>query len=442
MYSKEIEGMLKKKGISPGDMVKLTSNKKIFEGVLIPKSEFGDPHSLVLKLKSGYNIGVRVDKDATIQKIATVRESFKFPRAEFKVNENLPNVTIITTGGTLGSSVDYATGGVKSVADPEELLYAVPELKGIANFKMLSPMRMMSEDMAYKNWQELARTTAKALSDSNGVVITHGTDTLHYTSAALSFMLEGLTGPVVITGSQRSSDRGSSDAFMNLTCSARFAAVGDSSEVGICMHASSSDTFCNFIRGTKVRKMHTTRRDAFRAINGRPIARIDMNGLISYTEERRKTRDEKAKLRVLSGYEPKVALLKFYPNSDPEVIDYYIDKRYKGLIIEGTGMGHVAVSPSEERYSWISHIKMAVDSGVVVGMTSQCINGRVNANVYSNLRVAAKAGVIYCEDMLPEVALIKLGFLLGNHKRAEAERLLNKNLVGEITERSEVDWFP
>ncbi len=442
MYSKEIEQTLEKHGIHSGDTIRVTTKKNVVEGVLIPKSEFGDPHSLVLKLKNGYNIGVAIGKDSKIQKLEHKKETFTFPKIELKNRKDLPNVTMITTGGTVGSSVDYITGGVKSVADPKELLYAVPELKEIANFKMLSPMRRMSEDMAYNNWQELAKASAKALSDSKGVVITQGTDTLHYTAAALSFMLTGLTGPVVITGAQRSSDRGSSDAFMNLACSADFAAKGDSSEVGVCMHSSSSDISCSFIRGTKVRKMHTTRRDAFRPINSRPIAYIDAIGTISYTDEQRKRRDDQAKPRATIGYEPKVALIKFYPNSDPEIIDYYIGKNYKGLIVEGTGMGHVAVSPDDPKHSWISHIKTAANSGVVVGMTSQCLNGRVSPNVYSNLRIAANAGAIYCEDMLPEVALIKLGFLLGNHKKEEAAKMLNKNIAGEITKRSEVEWFP
>jgi glutamyl-tRNA(Gln) amidotransferase subunit D len=442
MYSKEIEEMLLKKGISPGDTIRVVFDRKSFEGVLIPKPEFGDPHSLVLKLRNGYNIGIAIKKGAKIEKLERVKESFSFPRIELKERKELPNVTIITTGGTVGSSVDYATGGVRSVVDPHELLYAVPELQDIANFKMLSPMRIMSEDMLSDDWQLLARETAKALSDSEGVVITHGTDTMHYTAAALSFMLEGLSGPVVLTGAQRSSDRGSSDSFMNLICASQFAGRGDAAEVGICMHASSSDNFCNFIRGTKVRKMHTTRRDAFRPINNRPIARIDASGKIDYIEEYRRRRGEGGKLHVNSGYESRVALLKFYPNSDPEIIDYYISKHFKGLIIEGTGMGHVAISPKDEKYSWLNHIKRAVDAGIVVGMTSQCLNGRVNPNVYANLRIASAAGVIYCEDMLPEVALVKLGVLLGNHKRQEAARLLNKNIAGEITERSEIDWFP
>jgi len=258
----------------------------------------------------------------------------------------------------------------------------------------------------------------------------------------LSFMLNGLNAPVILTGSQRSSDRGSSDAFMNLICSMHAAAKSNIAEVAICMHESSSDIYCSIIRGTKARKMHTSRRDAFKPINNKPIARISRKGEIEYISEYNKIKeDSNNKLRLLTGYEPKVALVKAYPNSQPEIIDYYLSKGFKGIIIEGTGLGHTPVSTLHKEYSWLEHVKNAVDSGMIIGITSQCLYGRVNPNVYRNLRLLSNAGAIYCEDMLPEVAYVKLGFLLGNYKKEEAERLLNVNIAGEITKRSEIDWF-
>ncbi len=440
MYSQELEALLNKKGITPGDTVRVVSKGKTFEGILLPRPEFGDQGAVVLKLRNGYNIGLSIGRGAKVEKLARGKEEFAFPRVELSRRQGLPDITLISTGGTIESKVDYVTGGVHMVVEPEEMLAQVPEILDIANIKVINPMRKASEDMMYTDWQVMARAAAKALSDSHGVMITEGTDIMHYTSAALSFMLSGLSGPVVITGAQRSVDRGSSDAFVNLVCSAHLAAKANIAEVGICMHASSSDTFCNFTRGTKVRKMHTTRRDAFRPVNSKPIARVDVEGNIEYLEGSRRRTEEGASTRAAVGYEPKVALLKFYPNSDPEIIDYYIGKRYRGIIIEATGMGHVAVAPSDERYSWIGHMKRAVDAGMVVGITSQTLYGRVNPNVYRNLRLAAGTGAIYCEDMLPEVALVKLGWLLGNHKRAEAAKMLNKNIAGEITERTEVEW--
>jgi glutamyl-tRNA(Gln) amidotransferase subunit D len=325
---------------------------------------------------------------------------------------------------------------------PEELMYLVPELSEIAEIKINNLMGVSSEDMTYREWEQIADAVADALNKgSRGVVILHGTDIMHYTSAALSFMLQGINAPVVLTGAQRSTDRGSSDGFMDLACATRIAAESDIAEVGICMHASTSDDFCTFTRGTKVRKMHTSRRDAFKPINNRSIARVSAEGAIEYLSDYRKMSTAKGKVHSLSKFEPKVALLKFYPNSDPEIVDHYVEKGYKGIIIEGTGLGHVAVAPKEEKYSWPKHIEKAVSAGLVIGVTSQCLNGRVNKNVYRNLRLISKAGAIYCEDMMPEVALVKLGFLLGNHGREKAAELLDKDMAGEITKRTEVDWY-
>lgn len=442
MYSEQIEGALKRAGITPGDEIRLVTSKGTFEGVLIPKPEFGDRDVVILKLKSGYNIGIKADDRTKIELMAGRKELFSFPRAEIKLNRHLPKVTIIATGGTIGSKVDYATGGVYMTTQPEELMYLVPELSEIAEMTINNLMGVSSEDMTHREWTLIAEAVAAALNKgSRGVVILHGTDTMHYTSAALSFMLEGLNAPVVITGAQRSTDRGSSDGFMDLACATRLAAESDIAEVGICMHANTSDDFCIFTRGTKVRKMHTSRRDAFKPVNARPMAKVSAEGKIEYIGEYRKRGDANGKVSALIKFEPKVALIKFYPNSDPEIVDHYVEKGYKGIIIEGTGLGHVAVAPSEEKHSWLRHIEKAVSAGVVVGITSQCINGRVNSNVYRNARLISKAGAIYCEDMMPEVALVKLGFLLGNRGREKAIELLGRDIAGEITKRTEVDVY-
>ncbi len=440
MYSEELERALSARRISPGDFIKIKKGDTTFEGILMPRPDLGDRSIIVLKLDNGYNIGIRYTSSTKIEKIRSASATFEFPKAQIQTKPNLPNITMIATGGTIESRVDYLTGGVHMLIKPEELLYEVPELNEIANISIVNPMSIASEDMTFLDWQTIAKEVVSAFEKgARGIVITHGTDTMHYSSAALSFMVQNLPGPVVMTGAQRSGDRGSSDAFMNLICSSIMAAKGDVGEVGICMHANSSDDYCQFIRGTKARKMHTSRRDAFRPINNKPIAKITEDGKIEYVSEYRRPSSEKIELRA--GYEPKVALIKFYPNSDPSIVDYYASLGYKGAIIEGTGLGHVAVAPRDPKFAWLDHIKKAVDNGMIIGVTSQCLYGRVSSTVYRNLRLLSNAGAIHCEDMLPEVALVKLGFLLGNYKKEEAEKLLNVNLVGEITKRTETDWF-
>lgn len=443
MYSKELEELLAKQGISIGDKIKIRSQKGEFEGRLMPRPEIGDNSILVVKLDNGYNIGIKFSTVTTIEKTGNIPKQEK-PKVHVKASKDLPKVGLIYTGGTIGSKIDYLTGGVFMLAKPEELLSEVPELADIANIEVNNLMSIASEDMTYIEWQKIAKAVADALNNgSRGVVITHGTDTMHYSSAALSFMLKNLNAPVIITGSQRSSDRGSSDAFLNLICSVQLAAKSDVAEVAICMHESPSDTYCSAVRGTKARKMHTSRRDAFKPINNKPIARVNSIGNIEYLSDYRKVSNVNGnkKVEVVSGFEPKVALIKTYPNSDPGIIDYYVSKGYKGIILEGTGLGHTPVSTANKDFSWLGKIKTAIDSGLIIGMTSQCLYGRVNKNVYRNLRLLSSAGVVYCEDMLPEVAYVKLGFLLGNFKKEEARRMLSENITGEITPRTEIEWF-
>ncbi len=440
MYSNEIQALLEKLGIKAGDAIAISSGGESEEGVLMPRSDAGDNSVIVIKRKDGYNIGLRYNKEMKITKQAAGAGHFEFPKADTKTDGSLNNIALLYTGGTIGSKVDYTTGGVYMLTKPEELLHEVPELKEIVNIDVQNLMSIASEDMTYPEWQKIAEGVVKAFDNgARGVIITHGTDTMHYTSAALSFMLQDLKGPVVITGAQRSSDRGSSDAFLNLICAAHLAANSNVAEVGICMHKTSSDQTCIMIRGTKVRKMHTSRRDAFRPINSSPIASVDRKGKIEYKSEYKKMAAHGNRTTAMTGFEDRVALVKAHPNSNPDILDYYVGKGYKGIIIEGTGMGHVPSSTSKNGYSWLDHIKNATDKGVVVGMTSQCIYGRVNSTVYRNLRLAASAGAVYCEDMLPEVAYVKLGFLLGNYKATDAKEMLNTNIAGEITARTEFE---
>ncbi len=441
MYSDKLRKLFDAGSIKIGDLIKVESGDLIFEGELMPKTEAGHEDAIVVKLKSGYNAGVMYGDGVRITKISSGK-AVEFPLSNPKMAENLPKVSLLWTGGTIGSKIEYKTGGVHMTVKPEELFYYIPELPSIANIKFNQICEIASEDMSYHEWQKIAEETADALNEgARGVVITHGTDTMGFTASALAFMLQNLNAPVVLTGSQRSSDRGSSDAFLNLIAATNIAANSNVAEVGICMHASSSDDRMHLLRGVKARKMHTSRRDAFRPINDRPIAYVDMDGRISYVSEYKKTVKAAGKVTANTKFEPKTALLKVYPNSDPEIMQYYIDRGYRGFILEGTGLGHMPVSTEHPGKSWLPYIKNAIENGAVIGMTSQTLYGRVNANVYRNLRLLGNAGVVYCEDMLPETAYVKLGWLLGSHDNKAAKELLDKNIAGEITKRVNYDEF-
>ena len=440
MYSAKLGEEFKKHGIEIGDRISVTDSKGTNEGMLMPRPDVGESDVIIIKRDDGYNIGIKYTKNTKIKKVSGKPAAAPDKKPSAKQQKGLPKVTLLYTGGTIGSKLDYVSGGVKALTKAEELLAEVPELSGIVELDVKQIMSVFSEDMTHAEWKKIAEEVAEAVNNgSKGVIITHGTDTMHYTASALSFMLHNLNVPVVLTGAQRSSDRGSSDAFMNLICAAYAAGHSDIAEVVICMHADSSDNECVLIRGTKARKMHTSRRDAFKAVNNSAIAYVSRKGEIKYISAYKKHENVKEKTVAKISFEPKVELLYLHPNSSPDVLDFLVSKGYKGVILAGTGLGHMPINTKHSEYNWKDSLKKAVDSGMVIGMTSQCLYGRVNSRVYSTARELADLGIIYCEDMLPETAYVKLGFLLANN-RDEAEKLMAKDIAGEITVRTEADW--
>jgi len=437
MYSEQVQSFLKKNKIKVGDEVRLVKDKFFYEGILMPRIELGDKNCLVLKLKNGYNIGIKFEKGVKIKKIRAVLNVGKKSEKgveEMIFDKKLPMISIIGTGGTIASKIDYKTGGVYASFSAKDIVIQVPELKEITNIKVEQVMNIMSEDITPDGWREIARAVAKEINSGvRGVIVIHGTDTLHYTAAALSFMLKDLSCPVALVGTQRSSDRGSSDTVMNVTCAANFIVNSDVAEVCTVMHGSMEDDYCFAIRGTKVRKMHTSRRDAFRSIDELPIAKIYWKDKkIEVLNENYKKRSEK-KVKVDDKIEHKVALVKVYPGINPDIIDFYIDKGYRGIVIEATGIGH---TPTLGKFSLLPKIERAVRSGIPVVITSQCLYGRTHPTIYRNTRELLSRGAIYAEDILPETAYVKLSWVLGQTKEMEKIReMMLTNYAGEITER-------
>ncbi len=435
MYSEKIKKALQ--GIGIGDTVLIKKNNQEYEGKLMPSTELNNPNMIIIKLNNGYNIGIKYEQGTQIKKVKEkqkIQKQEKNPSIQSnKTNSNKPLVSIITTGGTITSKIDYETGGVTSLMTPKELLSSVPELNSIIEIKdILNPFNRMSESMGFQDYEELAKEIEKELNKTDAVIITHGTDTMHYTAAALSFIFHESAKPIILTGAQRSADRPSSDAFLNLVFSAKVAA-SDIGEVGICMHASSSDNKAYFIRGTKARKMHTSRRDAFRPINDLPIAEVTLDGITPLQEYKKVEKEKKVKAKI--GFEEKVALIKVHPESEPSVVDFYLDRGYKGFILEATGLGQLPFETRDKSKSWLPHVKKAIDEKAIVCFAPQTIYGRLNPYVYSQAREYKQAGVIFLEDMLPETALIKLAWLLGT-KQKNVEQKMLKNYAGEITKRT------
>lgn len=414
----------------PGDYVEISLIKKSYKGILLESPE-SDKRIILLKLDSGYNIGFN-KKDVLEIKILKKSQEKK-EEIELKKDKEKPNIGMIITGGTIASSYDVKTGGVAPLTEPEDLFKFYPGLFEKVNVvKVKVPFMIASEDMNFRHWQKIARTAEKLLNDVNikGVIITHGTDFLHYTSAALSFFLKNLNKPVVLTYSQRSIDRASSDANLNLQCSA-LAAISDIAEVMLVGHASTNDDYCYAMPGTKVRKMHTSRRDAFKMINSKPFAKIFTDRIERVSDHNSR---KKGKIKTDVKFEEKVALVKIYPGQDPDILDYYVKKKYKGIVLEVGGLGHVSTKRS--KMPWTKKIKEIIAKGLVVCVTAQTIYGRLDLLVYSNGRELLASGVIPLEDMLSETALVKLGWVLG-HKDWDVKEKMLENIAGEFSDRLE-----
>ena len=436
---------LQKNRLSEGDLVSvLTKKQAVLDGTIVPSN---DAEVLVLKLKNGYNAGVRVEEVSGIKKAGEGKNVGKPPAKEVPKDPSKPTIAILHTGGTIASRVDYASGAVYASFDESDLLTMFPELSKKANIVSEHLSNMWSDDMRFAHYSKMAKAVEKYCSKGvAGVIIGHGTDTLGYSAAALAFMLENLPIPVLLVGAQRSSDRGSSDAAMNLDCAAEFILNSDFAGVAVCLHHSSGDSKCAILPACKVRKLHTSRRDAFRAVNDKPMTLVDYNSKkIEFLKQDYARKSRAGKLVVKDKMEEKVALLKIHTNMLPEQFSFFEKNKYKGLVIEGTGLGHTPGFVPDDSATGNRGIMEAIESlsksGCVVVMASQCIFGRVQMHVYDKGVKLAEIGVVPGEDMLSETAFVKLAWLLGQYPKdiAKVKELMGKNLRGEISERTEFE---
>src|SRR3989338_5809527 len=425
-----------------GDVVEVVTKGKTLTGVLLESSK---KEVVTIKLSSGYNIGINKKNIDGVRKIKKIRKEKAVSKHEIK--KGLKKISILHTGGTVASEVDYKTGAVSPQFKPEEIVNMFPELNDIATINSRLIWNIWSQDLRFVHFNILAKEIKKEIDKgAGGVVITHGTDFLHYTSAALALALENLTVPVLVVGAQRSSDRGSSDAGMNLINAVYFAVNSDVCEVGVCMHNNLNDDYCAILPGLKTRKMHTSMRDAFKPINAKPWALVDYRkGEIKYIDKPY-SRSSNGKLNLkLFNEKLKIGLLKTTINMDARQFLFY--KGYDGLVIEASGIGNLPTSALDRHtleHKKIFNALKTLTKKTVVVLAPQTIYGRLNLNVYSNEREMQKIGVLgHLNDMTPETTVVKLAWLLSNHKK-EVKELLFKNLKGEINERlmkEELDFF-
>lgn len=415
--------------------VAVESTRGEFRGLILPRSETADDSHIVLKIASGYNVGIDADTVTKITEYGRREAHYKIPEKEFPRDPKKPNIVLFGTGGTIASRLDYRTGAVIPAFSPGELYGSVPELADVCNLETEKLFGVFSENMSKDQYIVLAERIGEAIrAGCDGVVIGHGTDTMHHTAAILTFMVQNPPVPIVMVGSQRSSDRPSSDAAQNLICAVKAAAEGDIAEVQVCMFGPTSDEYCLLHRGTRVRKMHTSYRSTFRTIGEVPLAMIDPQR-ITYLKQDYKHRRADRNVTINTAFDDKVTILYYYPGMQPDVVDALVEKGYRGLVIAGTGLGHVnkPLYPALER---------AAAAGMHIYMTPQTLWGYVQMYVYETGREIMELGVVPAANMLPEVAYMKLCWALGqSHDREEVKRLMLTLVSDEITAREPYNGY-
>jgi glutamyl-tRNA(Gln) amidotransferase subunit D len=448
--------MLSDTAATIGDTISLktTDNDQVV-GLLMPRYESADDDHIVIKLKSGYNIGIETTKIQSItnltpytnQTIPNAKSEIQYHNKDgvaavggtannkkYESREPLPNIALISTGGTIASKIDYRTGGVHSALSASDLYASIPELGKYASIDPEVILNEYSENLNPEHWTLIANKVAEKvkLGTYRGIIISHGTDTMHYTASALSFALQKLPVPVVLVGAQRSSDRPSTDAALNLIGAAVFCIKSNYSGVFVAMHAGPSDDVISCHVGTRVRKNHTSRRDAFESIDMEPIALIKGDAIEMQLQQQPQVKlhlrnNNSSNFLVRPGYDRRILLIKYHPGFDPRLLENLIGLDYKAIVLEGTGLGHIS-------RECLPELRRMIDSGILVFMTSQCIWGRTRMTVYDTGRDLLKIGVIPLSDMLPETALVKAMWAIANSKdREHSKQIMLQSIDNEIT---------
>jgi glutamyl-tRNA(Gln) amidotransferase subunit D len=425
-YSGAGLNLLSKHGVSVGDSINVVIEDGEMSGILMPRYESASEDYISIKLKSGYNTGIQVKKIRSIKKLPKSEPATVAKVPEITENKSLPKIALISTGGTISSKIDYRTGGVHAALSASELYASVPELANHASIDPEVLLNEYSENLKPEHWTMIADKIVEKIKSGKylGVVVSHGTDTMHYTAAALSFALQGVRIPVVLVGAQRSSDRPSSDAALNLIGATIFCVKSEYAGVFVAMHGGTSDDVVACHIGTRVRKNHTSRRDAFESIDVTPFALVRNNTVEMQKSGIKLTRRSEGNLAAKTKFDGRVVLLKYHPGFDPKLIEHATIAGYKAIILEGTGLGHVSKQ-------CFPALKKAVDKGLMVCMTSQCIWGRVGMTVYDTGRDLLDIGVVPLSDMISETATVKAMWALANSK--DAKKVMQEELANEIS---------
>ena len=404
-------------GANVHDRVRIETRDMVYEGLILPKHNFSEEDIIILKLDNGYNIGVSTeDAKMTLISKAEKKDAVDYIKKE---NNELPDISILGTGGTIASFVDYKTGAVSPAITAEQLVNSVKALDEVANVSAEPLFSLASEDMKPEHWEGMANKIKEMHDKKNhGIVIGHGTDTMSYSAAALSFQLPEISNPVVFTGAQRSPDRPSSDAHLNLVGAAK-TAMSDLGEIGIAMHETTDDENVAIWRGNRTRKAHSSKRNAFQSPNEGPLGIVK-----DKIEWKRKYRSTVESTTIKAGFDDNIGMIWSHPGLKVNDWENSVSNK-NGVIIAGTGLGHIN--------SELLDVIEKSSKDIPVAMSSQCLSGSTNLNVYRNGRKLLERGVVETYDMSPETALVKMMWL-SKHHQENVRTMMGENLVGEISD--------
>ena len=415
-YAGRVLSALDRYGVAVGDYVRIHGNMT-YTGTIMPRYHHSDDSHIVIKLDNGYNVGVSLNGMTDVKLLRGPPDAAPAAAAP-ATNPELPDILLVSTGGTIASRIDYRTGAVTPALDAAQLAETMPEIYQMANIRPLNLLSEYSENITPEHWIRMAETIHQEHAKYAGIILAHGTDTMHYTASYLSFALAGCDTPIILTGSQRSADRASSDASLNLQGAVAAITQGIKRGIYVAMHHAQSDDTIAIHQGTRTRKSHTSARGAFRTISGEPAYTIREGKMQCHTP---------SDYWNHTSYRPAVsvsrgaALVKYHPGYDASMLEM-ISERCGAVILEGTGLGHVG----REAYGAIQKM---VERGIFVGMTSQCIEGRVRMTVYESGRDLLAMGVVPLH-MIPETALVKAMWALSRH--TEIHGIMTSEIASEM----------
>ncbi|MBQ3370988.1 MAG: asparaginase [Mogibacterium sp.] len=328
----------------------------------------------------------------------------------------MKNILILNTGGTFSSQA--SENGLAPSITGDEILKKLGIVQEDINLTVEDYCSLDSANIMPEDWVSIARKIAGSLADYDGFIVIHGTDTLAYTSSMLSFMLQNIQVPVVVTGSQMPLNTPLSDALMNLQCAVWMATSGV------------PGVFVAFDRkimlGCRTSKVRTISFNAFESINHPYVGEVNAFGLQLYTDRKPKM----VRINLQTDYSEKIAVLKVFPGMNLEIFSFLQDRGYEGVYIEGFGLGGLPFL----RNDITAEIKKASDNGLPILVGSQCRYEGSDLNVYETGQRILDCGGIPVYDMTQEAVVTKLMWVLGQTKKYDQVRwLFGSNLVGEVT---------